>query len=236
MEKYISVEKEYKEKINEIWNNNDFSEIDIIKRGYVIHDKILENSILFIGINPSYIKTSQPGRNFINLDQEGRKSENEKPYSYFLKFAKITEKINSTSENRKVKWSHLDLLFYRETNQKGLYTIEKQKNGDNFIQKQLNITKEVIIKSKPKIIVVSNAKSRDLLKNEKYKLGFKFKFNELLGTEIVSHTSLPSEIPVFFTSMLSGQRALDNGSYERLIWHINFVLNKIEKKPVGNTV
>jgi len=34
-------------------------------------------------------------------------------------------------------------------------------------------------------------------------------------------------VPIFFTSMLTGQRALDNGSFERLIWHINFVLGKI---------
>jgi hypothetical protein len=31
-------------------------------------------------------------------------------------------------------------------------------------------------------------------------------------------------IPIFFTSMLTGQRALDKGSYARLIWHIKYAL------------
>src|SRR3989338_1375799 len=29
-----------------------------------------------------------------------------------------------------------------------------------------------------------------------------------------------TRVPIFFSSMLSGQRALDTGSYERLVWHI----------------
>lgn len=28
------------------------------------------------------------------------------------------------------------------------------------------------------------------------------------------------KIPLFFSGMLTGQRALDNGSFERLKWHI----------------
>jgi hypothetical protein len=34
------------------------------------------------------------------------------------------------------------------------------------------------------------------------------------------YTGMEKEVPVFFTSMLSGQRALDRRSYERLVWHI----------------
>jgi hypothetical protein len=33
-------------------------------------------------------------------------------------------------------------------------------------------------------------------------------------------TKSGKRIPVFFLSMLSGQRSLDRWSYERLIWHI----------------
>ncbi|MEK7256563.1 MAG: hypothetical protein AAB316_17540, partial [Bacteroidota bacterium] len=35
------------------------------------------------------------------------------------------------------------------------------------------------------------------------------------------------DIPVFFTSMLAGQRALDKGSFERLKWHLKWVKDKI---------
>ncbi|MEY3784343.1 MAG: hypothetical protein RLZZ230_665 [Candidatus Parcubacteria bacterium] len=34
------------------------------------------------------------------------------------------------------------------------------------------------------------------------------------------YTGMEKKVPVFFTSMLSGQRALDRWSYERLVWHI----------------
>ena len=31
-------------------------------------------------------------------------------------------------------------------------------------------------------------------------------------------------MPVFYSGMLSGAHALDNGSYERLLWHIRYVM------------
>lgn len=30
---------------------------------------------------------------------------------------------------------------------------------------------------------------------------------------------------VFYSGMLSGAHAIDNGSFDRLIWHIKYVLN-----------
>lgn len=56
--------------------------------------------------------------------------------------------------------------------------------------------------------------------------GWNFEFCTELGThKIIRHKTL-NGTPVFFTSMLSGQRALDNGSKERLIWHIGKILNQ----------
>jgi hypothetical protein len=57
-------------------------------------------------------------------------------------------------------------------------------------------------------------------------MDFDFEFDENLGTHKIVNNSELENVPVFFTSMLSGQRALDNGSYQRLIWHIKYVLNK----------
>lgn len=32
-------------------------------------------------------------------------------------------------------------------------------------------------------------------------------------------------VPVFYSGMLSGAHAVDNGSFDRLVWHIKYVLN-----------
>lgn len=51
-------------------------------------------------------------------------------------------------------------------------------------------------------------------------------FDKSIGTHnIVNNVDLKGT-PVFFT-MRTGQRALDNGSYDRLVWHINYVLEKM---------
>lgn len=92
------------------------------------------------------------------------------------------------------------------------------------MQKQLKISIAIIEKSKPKVIIVSNAYARDLLIGE-YQI--RTVFDKNIGThKIVNNYDLEGT-PVFFTSMLTGQRALDNGSYDRLVWHINYVLEKM---------
>jgi hypothetical protein len=118
------------------------------------------------------------------------------------------------------------LFFYQETAQKSFYEILQNQNGKDFLSQQIQIAKELIIHIKPKIIVVANTLARDLMLKE-HDLGvnfFDFKFNEVLGTYQISNTEL-KDTPIFFTSMLTGQRALDNGSFERLKWHIKNVLN-----------
>jgi hypothetical protein len=220
----FSVKKEFENEINNIWNNPLFSKIEVIKRGYGIHDEIIKNSILFIGINPSYSeKKSQTGNYFINLNQKG-KNNKDILYPYFKKFVDISEKLNT-------EWSHMDLLFFRETKQCFISELLKEDAGVEFISNQLSIAKKIILRSKPKVIIVSNTKARDFMKskNKKFSMNLEFEFNEDLGTEIIINNSHLNNVPVFFTSMLSGQRALDNGSYKRLIWHIKLVLKIINK-------
>ncbi|MES1182139.1 MAG: hypothetical protein ABUL44_05020, partial [Flavobacterium sp.] len=81
----------------------------------------------------------------------------------------------------------------------------------------------IIELARPKIIIVSNTKARGFFISEAM---FTIGFNEEIGTDvIINEGSILKNTPIFFTSMLSGQRALDKGSFRRLIWHINFVLN-----------
>ncbi|MDQ7960394.1 hypothetical protein [Flavobacterium lindanitolerans] len=223
MEK-ISIKELYKNEIEKIWNDAKIDNTDLIDRGYVVHDEIIKNAILFIGINPSYPKENPaPGNHFVNHD------ENEKLYAYFKKFQKIATET-------KQSWSHLDLLYFRETKQKYIWDLLKENNGGgcDFVYKQLMLSKEMIFKAKPKIIVVSNTLARHFMgfeKSEDRKNGvwmdFDCSFDNDLGTHRLTNTELKGT-PIFFTSMLTGQRALDKGSFKRLAWHINFVLEKLK--------
>lgn len=237
MEKILNIVEEFQHEIDAHWRKEAFSEIEVIKRGYGVHAEIIKDAILFIGINPSFTKNSEVGNYFIKIEQDGKSSklhsdgtysERDKPYSYFKKFIEITKELNKSNAIRDLKWTHVDLLFHRETEQKLISVLKKDKkipNGAAFINGQFEIAKKIIAKSEPKVIVVSNSKARDFLKNGgKNKLGFDFEFDSKLGTEIIVNHPTLEGVPVFFTSMLTGQRALDLGSYERLIWHIKYVL------------
>ena len=51
----------------------------------------------------------------------------------------------------------------------------------------------------------------------------RLEFDDTIGTyRIINNPDFKDTI-VFFSGMLTGQRALDNGSFERLKWHLNKV-------------
>jgi hypothetical protein len=66
------------------------------------------------------------------------------------------------------------------------------------------------------------------IKKEHISMNFEFEFRDEFGTNVITNEPILKNVPIFFTSMLTGQRALDNGSYERLIWHMKFVLEKLK--------
>lgn len=132
--------------------------------------------------------------------------------------------------SRKVIWTHLDLLVFRETKQSFITAkLLRDPTGTQFVKNQLEVSKSLLKHYNPKVIVVSNALARSFLKREAriYELesfGFNFEFSSDLGTDVIIDDNIMEGTPVFFTSMLSGQRALDTGSRQRLEWHIARVL------------
>lgn len=222
MEKF-SVKEKFETEIRNIWENEIFKEFEIINRGFAIQDIILKNSIMFVGINPSFDESSKEiHAEFYNVEQDG------KSHPYFNKFKEISKKVNHN-------WTHFDFLYFRETNQKYINELLRKVNGVEFVFKQLEISKKVILEAKPKILIVSNTMARHFMGFDKNQnqtqgvwMGFDFIFDEKLGTHKIINNSVLENTPVFFTSMLTGQRALDNGSFERLNWHINFVLNQLK--------
>lgn len=240
----IWVEELSKEKLNDI-------KIEILNRVPLFHyDFKNKNSILFIGINPAYsekfpsflkedefkyfsVKDFYNTRDYKNfnfkLDQ--LTSEKARGYKYFKKFYEIAGEVYG----ERGKWEHIDLFFFRETSQKkGIELIfENGQNGNytEFAKKQLKLIGILIEKSEPDIIVVANALASKIFKNH-------FKEN------LINNASLDQEhgcyfylckehdknIPVILTQMFTGQRALDNNTFELLKWQIKSLVNKFGNK------
>ena len=217
----MSIEQNYEKRLNQILINDDFKEISILNRGFVITKQIATQSLLFIGINPSYKERKSEQPKSITLFDDNRNTS----YNYFKKFEIIVNDLK-LKYNIDITWHHLDLLFYRNTSQKYFDQLVKEKNGKKFIIEQLEISKEIIETSQPKIIVINNTLARELIQ-DKIDLDFKFNYKIEFDKKIGTHRLSENGTPIFFTSMLTGQRALDLGSFERLTWHIKFVLDKL---------
>lgn len=187
---------------------------DEFPKHFLFNDTLEQNALLFIGINPSSEEGQLEYASY-QLDQKNNK------HPYFKKFEAI-------AAHCKLPWTHLDLLFFRETNQNTIHEILKKKNGLDYIWKQLKLADELIKLSNPQVIVVCNTLARKFLGkdksgNDNVWLDYEFIFDDKIGT----HTW--NDIPVFFSGMLSGQRALDLGSYERMQW-------QIERAVIFNTL
>lgn len=129
---------------------------------------------------------------------------------YFKRMEEIAEAVG-------MPYQHVDLFVYRQTSQKDFINLirDKKRNLNEFAKDQLAIFHEIIAQIQPNIIVVPNAFASGILRKE---WGDSIKFDEQRGFHWLTLNS--NRIPIFFGSMLSGQRALDTGSYERLKWHI----------------
>ncbi|HEX7414102.1 MAG TPA: hypothetical protein VF411_08650, partial [Bacteroidia bacterium] len=200
----VNSEKYLSPKLKRIWANDLYKDFRACTP--LAPANILKNSLLFIGINPSHAKIYN-GVDFYPLTQEA-------PHPYFKKFETI-------SKETKLKWTHFDLLYMRETKQNEVKKILDKPNGKEYINEQLLLSKGLFDLCKPKVIVVNNAFARDLMFGE---MKMNFVFNENIGTHFWNNKT-----PVFFTSGLTGQRALDNGSYKRLVWHIKRALTNLTK-------
>ena len=188
--------KIYEEKIKNLFENyksQDPELQEIINRKYVYSQFHTGRKVLFIGLNPSF------------REKQAKKEE------YYKRFPLLVENKND--------WTFLDLLCIRETKQRSIENFYKKE--PDFIKQQLEISKEIIKEINPEIIVVCDTFARNLLKSNM--MNFEFEFDDTIGTyRIINNPDFKDTI-VFFSGMLTGQRALDNGSFERLKWHLNKV-------------
>ena len=179
----------------------------ILDRGLDPGSLLKEETVLFVGMNPSF----QESDSIHNGPQS-------KSYPrYFNRIKEITEKVNKEL-NTSYPFAHQDLFFVRHSSQAEV--LEMKKVLQEFFDAQLSISKKLIENAKPVLIVVANASAcsvfKVLFENQQW--------NDDLGAYKVMIGE--SYVPVLYTGMITGQRALDNGSYESLIWHICYILKK----------
>jgi len=228
----INIEELYKSKVLAIWN--DFNTIPVLneldreyRKSPILPKIVIKDSILFVGCNPSFrlgtvIEEDNKAIEFYSLndDQKDR---------YFDKFKRIATYCDNS------KWSHIDLIFMRETKQELVADITY--TNVDFIKRQLEIAFEIISKSNPRVLVVTDSLSSEFfgkkkaIKHDKFEkiwkgfdLDFDLNFDVEIGAYWVEING--KRTPIVFSGMLSGQRAMDIGSYERLMWQIKFILKK----------
>lgn len=170
--------------------------------------------ILFIGINPSIRRGKEPKSYSESLEFE-KNAKNDKKDIYFKIFDNFINRNN---------WEHIDLFFIRGKQKK----IEEDMGFDyendtgmmslnEFWEKQFKLSLSIIEQINPRVIVVNNALASRIIRE-------RLEINELDNDK--GYHKLKG-IPIFFSGMLSGQRALDKHSRERLIWHVQRVLNSV---------
>lgn len=184
----------------------------ILRRGFAIEQNIETDTILFLGMNPSY----KPGTDGGFYEEYG--------HWYFNRIKDVTNEVNKRMLTS-FPFAHHDIFFVRDTSQARVLDM-KAEMGD-FFKTQMDISKELIAASHPQLIVVVNAGASKILQNEMcvWRPSSPEQWNDELGVDYISVCDI--RMPVLFTGMLSGQRALDDGSYYSLIWHICHILKAI---------
>jgi hypothetical protein len=194
------------------------------------------NGLLFIGVNPSFslkglrqlvqgtkyekwsddkVKSIFLFKNFQDFKSDMKYLENRalEKYSYFSKFDHISSEVNES-------WDHIDLFFERITSQSKLAKkyLDKKYALKDFAQKQFDLSLSLIEKIKPKLIIVVNALASHIIKQQF--------FPDFIELNEHGFNYFQDKYPIIFSGMLTGQRALDNHSLDRLVWHVKYILDK----------
>jgi hypothetical protein len=232
---------EFAAKYQEIWDKYSTSNINkptkvensnLLDRGFEFQfdDDISNPDVLFVGINPSYDERDPIIK--------GTYTKTPNVPGYFRPFYKVEQDLKGMFK-RDITWTHIDLLAIRESQQAYVENnLNKKRQGMEFIIEQLAVTKEIIEHFNPKVIVVPNLLGRELMSRNKKTLAddrvvgdwmdCEFEFDNDLGTDKIIDAGSLNGVPVFFTGMMTGQRALDRGTFQRLVWHIDNLLAKIK--------
>lgn len=205
----------------------------------LFYDDLKTRSMLFVGVNPSFSASE------IKKIIKGTEYEHIHPETFFTwknvssnlnrindcvlidrigseKYKRYFKRMDDISKTLGIPWHHIDTFLYRQTDQQDfLKLIHNKSKLNQFAHDQLEIFKEVLETSDPRVIVVSNAFASKTIK--KY-FGESIVYNHEHGYHILHIGS--KAIPIFFSTMI---KTLDTGSFERLVWHIKQSLTRDSK-------
>ena len=136
-------------------------------------------------------------------------------HPYFTKPKKLNDAIGISS------FSHVDMFPVRSRPQHVVQAIVNDPDSQGFVEEQLGLFRKIVNGASPRAIVVINALASHLIRKGRA-LGA-LDYDEELG--VATYKIGEKRVPVFYSGMLSGAHTIDNGSFDRLIWHIKYVLN-----------
>jgi len=223
--------QEINSKIVALWNKYFQNDPDVYAP--LFYDELKKGGLLFVGMNPSFsakgFKTILQNTEYKDIDpvtffkwsnisanpaliDDCIKVENYAYANYSQYFGRPIEIAKKVG----LDWQHVDLFLYKETSQNNF--MSRVRNGgslNEFGMDQIRLFEDILVQIEPQCVVVTNATGSEILREH-------IKDDLLWDAERGFHwfTRGEKKIPMFFTSMLSGQRSLDRWSYERLVWHI----------------
>lgn len=113
------------------------------------------------------------------------------------------------------------MFSIRSRPQHVLQDIVNDPDSKEFVEEQLRLFRPIVDGASPRAIVVVNALASHLIRTGRA-LGA-LDYDDVLGVDMYKIGE--KRVPVFYSGMFSGTHAIDKGSYDRLIWHIKYVLN-----------
>lgn len=221
----IDIQKEFGSTLDKIWS--DFTRacagtsINTSLPPAIVSHIEKNCDVLFIGMNPSVVAAQQQPKYYcpctITID-------------YFKQLSKFCKEISLNS------WGYLDMYPIRHTKQSDVVDIStKIRQRDSFWDGLEKLSKAIICEVNPKLIVVLNAAARDVFCRIYGLTTASVCYNNV--DPVTGCFMVPiciernKQIPVIFSGMLSGQRALDVGSRVSLQWHIDKVLHPKHFRP-----
>jgi hypothetical protein len=208
---------------------------EAIPRLWPLQYQIMEpGKLLFVGLNPSHnqrdsqLLSIQVGQGIdplsdehaniiLRRDEESMGLHGGKLHPYFRQFTRF----DPTG-----KWNHIDLFAIRHTNQSevvaALQLNEEVGLSSLFVREQIELTLSLTAELRPPAVVVVNAFGSSIVKRYLQKQNSNFALDDETG--FYWSTINGRRVPFFFSGMLTGQRAIDNHSLERLIWHVRRAL------------
>lgn len=215
--------KEYSESIERIWKKYQPLNIELAELQPLCYTDVPRSGLLIIGLNPSFSPQADktPFLGKCHPEQSSNiimQAKNDK-IGYHTALKKFVGETDNFSNDKEFVWGHIDLFFFRKKDSGFVKEQRKIKEHEGFYNEQMDLTKEMTLSRTPKVILVNNAYASYLIfrhwMNEDEDL-----FDDTIGTYRFNG------IPIFFSGMLSGQRALDIHNRKRLAWQISNFLKK----------